>query len=133
MALRTKEPFDVGVCCWCLWGLSLMIRMIGLRKSTLRHRRSYENYKTFPKGVPAHIHRDALPEELSAFGPMDLNGEEGLNLDRDGPRIAKLPPGMPPAPLPPGMPPAPRKAGGPSAPFGPALALLYERCVAVAT
>tara|TARA_B110000208_G_scaffold182940_1_gene235157 strand:- start:508 stop:1632 length:1125 start_codon:yes stop_codon:yes gene_type:complete len=61
-----------------------------------------------PKGVPAHIHRDALPEELSAFGPMDLNGEEGLNLDRDGPRIVKLPPGMPPA-----SPPSPGHAASP--------------------
>ena len=61
-----------------------------------------------PKGVPAHIHRDALPEELSAFGPMDLNGGEGLNLDRDGPRIVKLPPGMPPA-----SPPSPGHAASP--------------------
>ena len=54
------------------------------------------------KGVPRHFHPNTLPEDFSSYGPMDVDGEEDLNFGREGPRVVKLPPGMPPAPLSPG-------------------------------
>jgi hypothetical protein len=55
------------------------------------------------KGVPRHFHPNTLPEDFSSYGPMDVDGEEDLNFGREGPRVVKLPPGMPPAPPSPGL------------------------------
>ena len=50
-----------------------------------------------------HFHPNTLPEDFSSYGPMDVDGEEDLNFGREGPRVVKLPPGMPPAPPSPGL------------------------------
>ena len=45
----------------------------------------------------------SLNLSFSSYGPMDVDGEEDLNFGREGPRVVKLPPGMPPAPPSPGL------------------------------